>query len=144
MRDYELLGEWAVYPGHPITIAYCIVRNYPSLAEALAVPEGRIYASALGDNDIPGAGGNVRAALDVLRQAAKDEALDTVFALADDMWGRCDGMKNGGPHPSDPRFGRDHYLKCYKEGQDQADRFKKPLAELLATWDLKSTVEDKE
>lgn len=57
MRDY-------VYPGHPLTIAVAILEKYPSLAAARE--KGKNYPKALEDSAIPGAGGNVYAALEIL------------------------------------------------------------------------------
>ncbi len=135
-NDRALLdGDFAVYPGHPITLAYLIVCKYNSYEEAAGIPDGRPYPGALGDIDIPGAGGNVHNALDVLRRAVKEKTpIEQVFAFADETWGYCDGMAKGGNKPDDPKFGRDYYLARYNAGQKQADSVKEKLRERLATW----------
>jgi hypothetical protein len=131
-------GEFAVYPGHPLVIAYLIVCKYGSYEEAAGIPDGSPYPGALGDVDIPGAGGNVSNALHVLMLIKKNgNTIDDAFARGDLMWGRCDGMEDGGPTPNDPKFGREHYLRRYKAGQDQADAIKDRLREKLVTWPAK-------
>jgi len=110
-RD-NLDGEFAVYPGHPVTIAYLIMKKYPSLAAASEVHECG-FRAALADNDIPGAGGRVYAAMSLLQRRAEGASWEELFARADEIW--------EGEHFSE------HEL-----GQEQADRIKPLLA--AARW----------
>jgi hypothetical protein len=61
----EKLGEPAVYLGHPLTLALLIINKYKDFASASNM--GSQFPVALEDCDIPGAGGEVYAALDLLR-----------------------------------------------------------------------------
>jgi hypothetical protein len=72
MRDY-------IYPGHPITIAVAIMEDFTSLS--LATEKGHNAPKALESSSIPGAGGNVYSALDILKRPV-DESIN----LADDIW----------------------------------------------------------
>lgn len=71
-RDY-LDGEPAVYPGHPVVIAYLIMNRFASLEEATTTEPGATYNRALGSHDIPGAGGEVHMALNLLRKCLVQE-----------------------------------------------------------------------
>lgn len=102
----DLLTEPAVYPGHPVTIAYIIFQKYSSLEDAFAT--GYQFPRALEDNDIPGAGGRVHAALRFLRGYQGGQELKELFALADRIWASERGCF------------RDH-----EKGQEQADKIKK-------------------
>lgn len=89
---YELFGnDVPVPPGHPLCLAYLIMHKYGSLAEARARPTvPDLYAgpnppAALSDSDIPGAGGTVWAALDMLRYA-ETASLDVGVMYANDYW----------------------------------------------------------
>lgn len=75
----SVLGEPVVYPGHPVALAVLIMAKYPSL-EAAETKTGS-HCAALSDQDIPGAGGNVWMALDLLRmcrQVPVSEALELI------------------------------------------------------------------
>ena len=98
-------GEFAIYPGHPVTIAYIIMSKYKNLEMAQAL--------ALGNNDIPGAGGRVNSALRLLQERNEGKGLMELFEWADSVW-------------NSERF-RDH-----KKGQEQADKVKPLLA--VAEW----------
>jgi hypothetical protein len=118
-NDQTILGEHAVYPGHPVTLALCIVNNFPNW-EAAIVKKNDIEA-AVGCIEIPGAGGNVYAALDILSQLRKGMPFDKAMERADYVWGQCDDHKA----MNKPR---------YVTGQEQADRFKDKLKEHAAWW----------
>ena len=134
-NDKDILGDFAVYPGHPLTIAYLVVCKYASLEQALGIPDGSPHPGALGDNDIPGAGGNVSNALHLLKLAVEGTlTLDEMVVQGDDTWGKCDAMAKGGNNPADPKFGRDYYLRRFREGQEQADTIKEKLKEQLPMW----------
>lgn len=71
-RDY-LNGEDLVYPGHPVVIAYLIMRRFESYVEATEKNEGAMYNRALSSADIPGGGGEVNMALDILKACIVDK-----------------------------------------------------------------------
>lgn len=121
--DFDILGESAVYPGHPITLAYLITQNYDSLAAVLApcydnYGYKQTWCAAVGDSRIPGAGGNVHAAVDLLKNLVagnENEALTRALYL----W-------------------KSHTDNCYEKykvpGQEQANRVLPLLLETLKTW----------
>jgi hypothetical protein len=112
--EYDHLdGEFSVYPGHPVTIAYLIMQKYPSLAAASKVSTRSGFGAALSDIDIPGAGGRVHAAMSLLQRRAEGASWEELFARADDIW---EG---------------EHFDK-HELGQQQADRIKPLLA--AARW----------
>lgn len=116
---YGLLGNWE-YPGHPITIAWAIVNRFASLAEATTIPSPGMSPAALSSSDIPGAGGNVYAALDFLGWLQRGIGWDEAVARADAMWARCDDQCRRDP-------------ERWMRGQEQADRYK-PLLLARASW----------
>ena len=118
-----MFPEWrAVYPGHPVTVAYFIVKKYPSLDKALERCPGHTFCNALGDNDIPGAGSCVYRALYYLRR------------LRDGVWTLDDFFEHG---QEDWRGEtKDGYKKYRRPGQAQANMVKNELINLLETWDL--------
>lgn len=116
--DKLLSEQGAVYPGHPVTLAYLIMRQYKSLADARQT-DGQ-YPSALTNQAIPGGGGSVHAALDLLARA---EIVGIEQALA---YGDRDWMA----------FTETAYLDRRQTGQDQADVLKPLLLEQYAGWGL--------
>lgn len=130
--DFEHLRVASVYPGHPITVAYLITQTYPDFDSAFFRGEKDGYEAALADWTIPGAGGNVSAALELLhylrhgtfKKAAREQKISVWgFACkwADDYWRRCDDQAKA----DSPRW---------KEGQDQADGIKPLLKSQQAWW----------
>jgi hypothetical protein len=96
VRDF-LNGEVAIYPGHPLTIAYLIVNAYPSLVAAIRKSDQTTYPDALSNGNIPGAGGNVLVALDFLRKAVIEHApINDVIDHANSFWANCDSQAKGG------------------------------------------------
>jgi len=87
-----------VYPGHPVTIATFILLKYKDNFQDAVTPVGDYgFLRALTDQDIPGGGGCVHQALDLLRMV-KDGRLSPEEALehGKGMWvRRCEG----GDHP---------------------------------------------
>lgn len=65
----DIFPEGLAGLGHPVCIAYLIMRVFPSHDEAVSRPEGATYCKALCDQRIPGTGSNVWAALDMLKRA---------------------------------------------------------------------------
>jgi hypothetical protein len=114
----DLLGsEGFVYPGHAVTLALFIVHAFDTLEAAET--KGRDYPAALESHLIPGAGGNVYGALDLLRRLKDGMRWGLALKGADDAWASCDG------HP-----GTDRWLK----GQEQADWLKMSLHDRVGTW----------
>lgn len=116
----HLDGKFSVYPGHPITIAYLITMEYASYEDA-TVPTKHGWCVAVGNSNIPGAGGNVHSAVDVLAKLKNGMSIDEVFAHADGNWSRCDSQEKSNPDR-------------WREGQDQADLVKPKLREKIKTW----------
>jgi hypothetical protein len=133
-HDLGVLGEFAVYPGHPVTLALVIVRTHDSYAQAASMSEGFAWPHAVGCSAVPGAGGNVHSAMDLLARWKNGIALEDTFARADLLWEGCDGQKQGGGSFAKDDAGREKFINRWREGQDQADRFKPALIEALKTW----------
>lgn len=121
----------AVYPGHPITIAYLITMKYPNFESAFVKVGKWGDAAALADCDIPGAGGNVSAALELLfwlrdgtfkKVGSKSgrKTWDVAVSWADDYWSRCDSQNMT-------------HQERWKKGQEQADQIK-PLLKARRSW----------
>lgn len=109
----SVLGAWPVYPGHPCALALCILRKYPRVADAYVVPlqVGRYSRSpvALEDSDIPGAGGCVYQALDLI-QYVRNGLMTPEQAIA-----------SGVATWESDRLGGDH-LHRYEEGVAECER----------------------
>lgn len=80
----NLSAHEAIYPGHPITIAYVITQRYKSFVEATTI--GSTFPAALEDDKVPGGGGRVYCALDLLRKRQEGEDWDSLFQWADHVW----------------------------------------------------------
>ena len=119
--DIQKLGVAAVYLGHPVTIALCVVLVYESFAEADR-PTGHGWAEALGNSEVPGAGGNVACAINLLRRLRDGMPAAEVLGRADDTWAWCDDQKDKNPDR-------------WRRGQQQADELKpRLLGILLEKW----------
>lgn len=132
--DYDIIGEPAVYPGHPITLAYLIVRLYSSLEAARA--HGKTFSAVEEDIRLPGAGSHNSYAVGLLSNLAADYSWDAMMVQFDDLWARVDSQKDDG-WGDWARERPGHYRSRWKRGQDQADRIKPLLREALKTWPLK-------
>lgn len=131
--DHEVLGEFAVYPGHPVTLAYIITQVFDTYEEASGRSCscgsglhlcGKGWPNALGDSAVPGAGGNVYGALDLLARLHKGMSWDDAIKHAVDYWDRCDSQKTA-------------YPKRHQEGQEQAEKFLQKLKDQSAWWSKK-------
>lgn len=135
--DTDILKEWAVYPGHPITLAYLIFKIYAS-SEAANANTKYNWPEAVGDGRIPGAGGNVYNALYFLRILEEyGFDLERAFKVADECWAKCDSQAKGGYEFVENDDGekevvqtrcltqRERYINRWKDGQEQADKVKK-------------------
>ncbi len=109
------LDDRAVYPGHPVTVALSIVTAFPSWLHATA------NNAALSSSLVPGAGGNVHLAMDLLLDLGTGGDFNDVFARADAVWAACDDIKAQRP-------------EVWAQGQEQADGVKKALLEALSFW----------
>lgn len=114
MLELGLPGGASVYPGHPLTIAYLITKAHASFEEA-AAPTCHGFARAIGNGEVPGAGGNVRHGLEVLRKLYKGWDLPKAAEWAKQIWARTDRQ--------------DHVV----QGQEQADLVL-PLLAANPTW----------
>jgi hypothetical protein len=117
--QYQVFGpNGTVYPGHAVTIAYLIMLTYPSLQDARVRGEGATCPAALSNGAIPGAGGCVYSALDVLAVAFSD-GVDKAFEFGDDCW---QGETENG------------YQDRRESGQTQAESIKDKFREVFANW----------
>lgn len=109
----------AVYPGHALTIAVCIMEKYNNMRSAsrnAVNTKGQVFdfPAALGDEDIPGAGSCVYSALYVLEMDT-----DKAIEYSHDLWkSECE---NG-------------YSNKYKEGYEEAKALEDRFRELHSTW----------
>lgn len=112
-----------IYPGHPLVIAYLIVGRYASLRKALRGSASG-YPSALTSARIPGAGGNVHAALDFLERVIDNRLpFEDAVKHANAWWACCDNQATSGT-----LSGR------WRSGQKQADQILDLLRQRLALW----------
>lgn len=122
-RTFELLdGEQAVYPGHPLTVAYVIMSVFPGPEEALAPSKHGHWSVCVGCADVPGAGDGANAGADVCQMLADGKAPEDAAKFADDTWLRMVNPE-GSNHPS-----------AWKPGQEQADKFRDRFLELAKVW----------
>ncbi len=118
-----------IYPGHPIAIALMIVETFPSLTAATTIAAGRCYCNALGSDKVPGAGGNVHDALDLLTMIVHGErSFAAAFQRANRCWAHCDDQQDSSP------LGR--LRDRWQRGQVQADALTQKLADTLLWWPL--------
>lgn len=120
--SYELLDrEGLVYPGHPCVIAYMILKKYESYEKAIERSPGAGYPMALVDGDISGAGGNVYAALDILK-AIVEKGPEEAFSQGEAAWERCVGPGTG------------NIESAFIPGQEQAEKFRERFMNAAAMW----------
>ena len=108
--EKEYLGEASVYPGHAVVLACMIMDRYPDLASAQRRCVGATYPNALGDQFIPGAGGAVYAALDVLELAVTQQNLPAAYARAEYCW-NCWEQESAEHNKVNAERGRAQYEK---------------------------------
>ena len=77
----------AVYPGHPVRLAWIITQEFGSWDEATqnTAPDRTPWSDALTSDRVPGAGGNVHAALDFLKRVM-EFGWDKAKSHADEYW----------------------------------------------------------
>ena len=117
--EQTLLGGALVYPGHPVPLAYLIMCAYPDLETAMARDGDSPWPAALGNQAIPGGGGEVRAALNLLVAVRNGTPPAAAVAEASKRW------RNGGAggHPA-----------AVAPGQVQAEQVLARFLALLDVW----------
>lgn len=126
LRSIGVEPPHSVYPGHPITIAYIIVKVFPTYAAAFKNTEHN-FCEALGSIDIPGAGGNVNNALHFLVQLHQRTPFERAVEVANSMWDNCDNQREGGGIFAPNEESRQRFLRRWEEGQAQAELVKPHL-----------------
>ena len=117
--EQTLLGGTLVYPGHPVPLAYLIMRAYPDLDTALARDGDSPWPAALCNQSIPGGGGEVRAALELLKAIRNGCPPAAAVAAAAARWHA--GAAGG-------------HRRALAPGQAQADHIQERFHALLAQW----------
>lgn len=115
----NVVRQGAVFPGHPVTLAYIIMQSYASLAEAEAKEEGSNFPNVLSNGDIPGTESHVIAGLNVLKYAKK-LGLERAIAFGDDSWRAMAASENLGV--------------LREQGQAQADSIKDSFRAKAVEW----------
>lgn len=137
--------HFSVYPGHPVTVAYLITQIFPTYEEAFDTPEGVTYGGAIGSCKIPGAGGNVYEALDLLSRLRDGMPWSLAIKYANDSWFSCDSQGSGGyvygmegkQETEEEQNKREiRYKARWKKGQQQADKLQVRLAKQSDWWEL--------
>jgi hypothetical protein len=128
--ERDIFGiEGVIYPGHPVCIAYLIMLNFPSLEAAKYRPpsndpHNQKSPRALVHENIPGGGGNVFGALDVLKRA-REASPEVAFEFGAGWWMRHASGTN--------------YPDRREPGQAQADNIKAAFLEKAAEWITNTT-----
>lgn len=117
--EQTLLGGALVYPGHPVPLAYLIMHAYPDLETALARDGNSPWPAALGNQSIPGGGGEVHAALALLAAIRNGVSPAEAVMKASACW--RDNRAGGHPRAVDP-------------GQAQAEHVLERFYALLDNW----------
>lgn len=81
----EIIGDWPVYPGHPLVLATAIMAFFPDYQTATK-PSNQGASAALGDNRIPGDGDHVNAALGCLKIGSEGGSVDQMIEFANSYW----------------------------------------------------------
>jgi hypothetical protein len=117
---FDTFPQGLVYPGHPVCIALLVMLKYPDLETAVAKPsEDACYGNAVSDTDIPGAGANAHAGVEVLRRA-RSQGAEEAFAYGETYWRECASGEN---------FGKNH-----DAGQQQAESIKERFLLMADRW----------
>jgi len=132
-QEYGITPDHALYPGHPVTIAFCILKAFDNFEQATEKPYGDNTPKAVASRLIPGSGGCVYSALDFLSALRKGAGLEAAFEQADATWCRVDGQKEGGGSYAKDEADRQRFIQRWKDGQAQADLIK-PLFKDRESW----------
>lgn len=131
-KQFGIVPAQVIYPGHPIAIAFCILKAFPTYAAAIE-NDGHNCSMAVSSSKIPGAGGCCYAALDFLTALHRGTSLKAAIEDADATWDRIDNHKMAGGSYAKDEAGKAEFLRRWKEGQAQADLIK-PLFEGCDAW----------
>lgn len=116
----EATGDYPVYPGHALVVAWEIMNVFPDAASALKRSDTNTACpEAVADGRISGAGGEVYAACELLKRAQAGESADALMDWADEIW--ISGSAGG-------------HTKSVEPGMEQAAKLKPQFAERLAGW----------
>jgi hypothetical protein len=122
--DNILDGQFAVYPGHPLVVAWVIMNVYDTPDEALAMTKHG-WCEAVGSNDIPGAGDGAGNGARVCRKIRDGMSGEDAADLAEELWTRMVGPGTG------------NHEKYYEPGREQAAAFRERFVEKAETWGRK-------
>lgn len=116
-----ITGEYPVYPGHPLVIAYQIMAVFPTPSSALQMDTsgGLNCHKAVSDQRISGGGGELNAACTLLAKAIGGTAADELIAWADERW----VSSQAGGH-----------AKSVAPGLSQAEKLKPQFPQKLQHW----------
>ena len=114
----EVIGEWSVYPGHPLVLATTIMAVFPDFLSANK-PTEQGWCVALSDGRIPGAGDHVGGAMSCLKIGSEGGTVEQMIEFANRYW--VDG--NAGGHH-----------KSVQRGIEQAAAIEAKFRELASTW----------
>lgn len=114
-------GQWPVYPGHPLVIAWEIMTTFPTPTAALGIDRefGLNCPNAVSDIRITGGGGEVHAACTLLQKAQAGAPAADLISWADARW--TDSQAGG-------------HVKNVQAGLEQAEKLKAGFGEKLAAW----------
>lgn len=117
----EVTGDYVVYPGHPLVVAYEIMSVFTSPEDALKPCRtgGLNCPEAVADNRISGGGGEVYAACNLLHLAQQGASAEELIAWADERW--VSGGAGGHTNAIEP-------------GLKQAEKLKREFTAKLETW----------
>lgn len=123
IRDY-------IYPGHPLVVAYCVLKVFPSAKAALAPsfdketsrPHG--WSAMIGCGSIPGSGDAAYNGERVLAAIWTGRMIiEQAIVYADELWRSSVGPGSG-----------NHELS-YEPGLAEAQQYKAEFRTLAAAWD---------
>lgn len=117
----DATGNWPVYPGHPLTVAWEIMSVFQCPDDALrTVTTGTLNCpEAVADNRISGGGGEVYRGCDLLRRAMNGAPTGELIEWADRSW--IEGGAGG-------------HVKAVQPGLDQANLIKPLFVQKLESW----------
>jgi hypothetical protein len=117
----QVTGDFTVFPGHALVLAYEILCVYPNVDEALkkAETESLSCPAAVADSRISGGGGETHDACDLLRRAKAGEDIESLIDWADDRW--VMGLAGG-------------HVQKVEPGLEQAEKLKAEFRARLPTW----------
>jgi hypothetical protein len=120
ISQYTVLGpRGAVYPGHPLVIAYLVMKSFKSLEDALTTPPGQQSKNLYSLGALPGSVGAIEAAVQVLR-LGQSGSFGKALDFADNEW--LQSVKG--------EFGNE----LWTSGHVQADSLKAAFMEEAPAW----------